>query len=435
MHTGSVTSTSSTQISALNHQVSVQRARIAELEAEVADSEMRRKRSAANNNNGGRSLRDSEDQYHKEMRLKDDLDLAKHQKLELEAALLERDSRHIAGQFDLEASELEIDRLKRRVRELDHAYKGLSALAQQGPLKGYSGTGAGTATGSAATGVKREQELEGALEAMKRVVDKLKTENDRLKRGGGGTEERRLAELEKKLQAEKKRAEGLDEENKALVGKLKGHEESVQKIVQRQQQVAVLRKQLKSKEDELAAAHEQAEGVIVERETLKKRMAGLQDKVNELEIALHKHQSGGVVGGAGGRAGTAPAGTGDREASREMQDLRNKAAAQASENDTLRAQLSDLRRNLQQLQQREEAGGAGRAAAGGGGLSAAEVQRLKEENAKLRQELSAFDLDFFEEIENLKYAHAEAVRKLRMYEGGSGGGTTGGAGRLGSHRS
>lgn len=44
------------------------------------------------------------------------------------------------------------------------------------------------------------------------------------------------------------------------------------------------------------------------------------------------------------------------------------------------------------------------------------VEALKIENEKLKMELSAFDLDFFEEIENLKYAHAEAIRKLRIYE-------------------
>ena len=64
-----------------------------------------------------------------------------------------------------------------------------------------------------------------------------------------------------------------------------------------------------------------------------------------------------------------------------------------------------------------------------------EVSRLKGENEKLKQELSAFDLDFFEEIENLKFAHAQAVRKIKMYEqqiqqlqdqlGGGGGGRGG----------
>lgn len=62
---------------------------------------------------------------------------------------------------------------------------------------------------------------------------------------------------------------------------------------------------------------------------------------------------------------------------------------------------------------------------------------MKEENDKLRQELSAFDMAFFDEIENLKYAHAEAVRKLKLYEsrehygGGSQGGTSVGTNRRG----
>jgi cell division protein FtsB len=70
---------------------------------------------------------------------------------------------------------------------------------------------------------------------------------------------------------------------------------------------------------------------------------------------------------------------------------------------------------------------------GGGGGGGAEVvsslkdqiSKLTAENNKLKNELSAFDLDFFEEIENLKYSHAEAVRKLKAMEklyGPSGGG-------------
>lgn len=49
-----------------------------------------------------------------------------------------------------------------------------------------------------------------------------------------------------------------------------------------------------------------------------------------------------------------------------------------------------------------------------------ENRRLKEENTKLNKELQAFDLDFFEEIEDLKFKYNQAVRKLEMYEGGIG---------------
>ncbi|CAM9951963.1 unnamed protein product [Phaeothamnion confervicola] len=52
----------------------------------------------------------------------------------------------------------------------------------------------------------------------------------------------------------------------------------------------------------------------------------------------------------------------------------------------------------------------------------AECERLRRDNERLNGELQAFDLDFFEEIEDLKYKYSQAVRKLRQYEGGAGGG-------------
>jgi hypothetical protein len=55
---------------------------------------------------------------------------------------------------------------------------------------------------------------------------------------------------------------------------------------------------------------------------------------------------------------------------------------------------------------------------GAGGMSSreggvlAENKKLKQENANLAKELQAFDLDFFEEIEDLKFKYNEAVGKL-----------------------
>ncbi len=44
------------------------------------------------------------------------------------------------------------------------------------------------------------------------------------------------------------------------------------------------------------------------------------------------------------------------------------------------------------------------------------MSALKAENGRLREELAAFDADFFEEIEDLKFKYADAVRRLRQYE-------------------
>ncbi|RHY29324.1 hypothetical protein DYB32_005607 [Aphanomyces invadans] len=44
------------------------------------------------------------------------------------------------------------------------------------------------------------------------------------------------------------------------------------------------------------------------------------------------------------------------------------------------------------------------------------IRRLREENARLTEELSAFDLDFFDEIEDLKFKYAQAVRQKQALE-------------------
>jgi len=69
----------------------------------------------------------------------------------------------------------------------------------------------------------------------------------------------------------------------------------------------------------------------------------------------------------------------------------------------------------------------GKDGSGSGSVSSSEMDRLvdendklREENGKLQKELQAFDLDFFEEIEDLKFKYNQAVRKLEMYEGGTG---------------
>jgi predicted nucleic acid-binding Zn-ribbon protein len=97
---------------------------------------------------------------------------------------------------------------------------------------------------------------------------------------------------------------------------------------------------------------------------------------------------------------------------REVGDLRRREGELSDARDALQAKVADLQRQLQQAQ----AAGGGAGGAGGGVSSSGEVKRLRDENERLRQELSAFDMDFFEEIENLKYAHAEALKKLRVYE-------------------
>ena len=150
--------------------------------------------------------------FMREERLRDDLDTARRQRLDLESALLERDARAMENRFDLEARTAETERLRRRLRELEM----LSKQSSAGPLdsarvgkKGIDGIGSNRGGGGAST--KREKELEDVVEAMKRVIDKLKAENERFKKTGG-PDERKASDALKTAGIEKKKAEALREE-------------------------------------------------------------------------------------------------------------------------------------------------------------------------------------------------------------------------------
>ena len=77
---------------------------------------------------------------------------------------------------------------------------------------------------------RREADLEGTIEAMKRVVDKLKAENERYRKAASGGDANKAADAEKKLKSQQQRADKLEEDLNGLRAKLKGHEESSQKL-------------------------------------------------------------------------------------------------------------------------------------------------------------------------------------------------------------
>ena len=66
-----------------------------------------------------------------DQKLRDDIDHLKNQRIELEAALLERDARALENRFDLESRRDEIERLHRRLRETESAYNSAITIAEQ----------------------------------------------------------------------------------------------------------------------------------------------------------------------------------------------------------------------------------------------------------------------------------------------------------------
>jgi chromosome segregation ATPase len=383
----------------LRHQLSVSRCRENELKVELEESEILRKQSSS----GMRSLRDSEDKFMREERLKDELARSKQQRLDLEASLLDRDSRAMENKFDLETRDHELERFKRRIKELEIAYRGAVATSGSGHKETRSHLG--NNIDDIGSKFSREKDLEGVVEAMKKVVDKLKSENDRLRKGS--VDDRKLGDVEKRATNEKKRAEKLDEEMKSLQSKLKGYEESSQKLTQKSQQVTGLRKSLKLREDEILVFREQAERAINEKENLNKKINKLTTQVSQLELSLAQLSSKGLKG------------NNDQHSKQELADLKNKFAIQAVEIEQLRSQSAELRQKNKQLNDQNSGNNGGNSSRSrvNNDVNLNEFNQLKVENDKLRAELSAFDMDFFDEIENLKYAHAEAIKKLKVYEG------------------
>ena len=146
---------------------------------------------------------------------------------------------------------------------------------------------------------RREADLEGTIEAMKRVVDKLKAENERYRKAASGGDANKAADAEKKLKSQQQRADKLEEDLNGLRAKLKGHEESSQKLVQRQQQLTSMRKQLKAKEDELENYKQTAGGASEEADALRRKVKTYEERIASLEGSLTSAQTRGNTASAG----------------------------------------------------------------------------------------------------------------------------------------
>jgi chromosome segregation ATPase len=247
-------------------------------------------------------------------------------------------------------------------------------------------------------------------------VDKLKADNERLRKSGG-PDERRANELEKRATSEKKRAEKLEQEMHGLAEKLKLSEDASSRLTQRQNQVTQLKRQIKAKDEEQRDILSKLTAAEDNSNSYKKRSETLEARIQQLEIQI---ASKSTARGPGGDVGS------KRSSKDDTQPLLQKTAQQAAEIETLRSELAESKRVLSAVRKESANKAAPKASAAslaGAEVAGAELGKLRDsyrkvvnENEKLKEELSAFDLDFFEEIENLKYAHAEAMRKLRLYE-------------------
>lgn len=425
------------ELTSTRHQLSVLGGQKSDLEDRVEELEMRiRQRhdydhSTGGGGGGGNRLRQSEDQYQKEQKLYDEIDLMKRHKIELESVLLDRDTTLMEMRFEEDQHHLEVERLRRRNRELETLLKqARNSGAEHGhgdalgsPSSKGPGTGASAATGKklgragAAAGRSGQEDSvdHHTLETMSRMIEELRKENSRLKSSkDAGFADKRVLGLEKSLALEKKRVETLQTEVTRLQAKLKDYADTEQTLIQRQQRITGLQKQLKKSQEEYIHMKAQYEKEKDDANLLQDETERLQSQIAQLEAG------GGGVSKAAAAATPSPAA--QAAAARTQQQLKDKDM----ELDDLHGQIYRLNAELKtannKLRYAESAGESGGGGGQGGANSKAvaqltqELNELRAENARMHEELDVLDADFFDEIENLKYNYSESTKKVNEYE-------------------
>ena len=195
---------------------------------------------------------------------------------------------------------------------------------------------------------------------------------------------------------------------------MKDSESNSQKLVQKTQQIALLRKQLKTKDDEIVKLKDELEQILHEKDDLQEQVHASEAKIDQLELHSQRQQQ------QPSSSETKQLELKLREQSEKqkqydnaVQDMNQILSDIRNENDELRDELIKSNTRIQELLLGHPTSGTSTSS---GGDIAKEILNLKDENMKLRKELSAFDLEFFEEIENLKFAYSEAMKKIKIYE-------------------
>ncbi|DBA02039.1 TPA: hypothetical protein N0F65_000286 [Lagenidium giganteum] len=257
-----------------------------------------------------------------------------------EQEVVDKDTKLMELELEVETLRLEYQRLQRQ---------SMSAPSPSRPQPPAQQPARGRSTAHRLP-MQERQELEEVIENMKRVIEKLRAENERLKKFAAS-----------------------GEKSEALKRKLREVQES---HAQLEDQLERLR-------------HDHGE--------LRQEKARLLQRVRTL--SLQKAPS------------SSPTVEKAKQLQRQLQEQKTLLVEQEMEMRRLR---TDLERSEQQVHALEQE--LADADIGTAKKLQEQVRRLQDENEKLTDELAAFDEDFFEEIEDLKYKYAQTLREKQQLE-------------------
>ncbi|KAE9015231.1 hypothetical protein PR001_g14947 [Phytophthora rubi] len=265
-----------------------------------------------------------------------------------EQEMVAKDTKLLELELEVESLRLEYRRLQRKNQHSGGSSSIDDTPKQRRTAKG--GRGSSWAT-------QERLELEEVVENMKKVIEKLRTENEKLKK----TAAKQMLVSPERVDAMRRKLKEQKDARELMEGQL-------EKLHQENSELKRDKLKLQQKLRTKTASSTKSESNTLEIQ--------LQDKDRQLlkgeqELAELRHQ---VL-------------------QLELQIEHSAHDVNAEENEQIGHEQEEHIKELQ-----------------------AQVLELEDENTKLTNELAAFDEDFFEEIEDLKYKYAQAVRDKRQLE-------------------
>ena len=276
----------------------------------------------------------------------------------IERLLLEKEALVVEFRFENETLRLDLERYARRCVELEQ-YLSAATNGSKRSSPGPNSNHLLTQISSSSHNPKEER----VIQSLKQVIEKLQRDNMRLEKNRSS--ETQFMEQKKHLRKVRNQVDVLESEKQDLVSKCQRLEHSRTKLRQLEEANQQLKRQLRLKTTESQA---------------------MIEKVRESEALV------------------------DFEAQKQPQKENHDIHHHASEKKRIR-QLEKRIANLQ-----EEVEDSRGSSTGAGKKVQQEWLALEKENERLRTELSAFDADFFEEIEDLKYKYAQAREHIQSLE-------------------
>ena len=315
-----------------------------------------------------RSLRSTStkaaDSYRREDELSERLHDARVRVRTLQSDLVSREQTNVELRFETEHLENENARLRTRLADLEayrserSTYATPESSQRRKPGQRFS----------------RERDLEGVVDAMKRVMSKLKSENERLKKSTASNV--KYVELRKQVRDLKAKVEVLENSKRQLQDRADADADAAVQHSKTKRRLATIKSEIEDKDAELRTVRQRAA-------QLRKENAHLRDEIEQANDRIMAKSS----------RRASPAGPDPADDSR-VAVLEESVARKEVLIKSLQQRLASKPGQDRQLD-----------------AMRSENSRLKEENAKLMSELGAFDLDFFEEIEDLKYKYQQAMRR------------------------